>query len=66
MSHDLSSLFSADTPLRAFSTSNIAEVPAFGRVQRDLLSAKVLKKSEIEQNDHLAQSNYQVPILAKK
>ena len=32
MSHDLSSLFSADTRLRAFSTSNIAEVPAFGSI----------------------------------
>ena len=32
MSHDLSSLFSAATPLRAFSTSNIAEVPAFGSI----------------------------------
>ena len=32
MSHDLSSLFSAATPLRTFSTSNIAEVPAFGSI----------------------------------
>jgi hypothetical protein len=32
MSHELSSLFSAATPLRAFSTSNIAEVPAFGSI----------------------------------
>ena len=32
MSHDLSSLFSAATPLRDFSTSNIADVPAFGSI----------------------------------
>ncbi len=32
MSHDLSSLFSATTPLRAFSTSNIAEIPSFGSI----------------------------------
>lgn len=32
MSHDLSSLFAATTPLRAFSTSNIAEIPSFGSV----------------------------------
>ncbi len=32
MSHDLSSLFAATTPLRAFSTSNIAEIPSFGSI----------------------------------
>ena len=32
MSYDLSLLFSAATPLRAFSTSNITDIPAFGSI----------------------------------